>query len=108
MLTCAASCCRALVTTLPEQQSTATLQPLCLQLLEMLADAKVFSGGNLGALLQTVSSIGQLRPDIFAEHAPAFADFVLHTMLPAGMPPHSWLPLQSQRASLAAIAGCES
>lgn len=75
---------RALVRSLPAEQVQETLQPLCRDILGRMADdSRLLSQGNLGAVLQTVSSIGQLQPGIFAPHAPAFAAFVLHTLLPA-------------------------
>lgn len=59
------------------------LQPLCKKLTGGLGRESL-TQANLSAVIQTLSSIGQLQPDIFAPHAPAFASFILHTLLPAG------------------------
>lgn len=40
----------------------------------------------LAAFIQVLSSVGQLRPDIFAPHAAEYVDFVLRTLLPCGAP----------------------
>lgn len=78
--------CRALVQVLPREAAAAALTPLCSRLMGTLAQGQALTQPNLSAVIQILSSIGQLRPDIFAQHAVGFANFVLKTLLPCGMP----------------------
>ena len=76
---------RAAVACLSVEQAQATLQPVCKDLVARLERPKTLTHPSLGALIQTISSIGQLRPDIFAQHADSFTSFVMDTILPASL-----------------------
>ena len=69
---------------LPEEEAGKALSRLCKQLMDRVARGQALSQPNLSALLQILSSVGHLRPDIFVAHAPEFADFVLRSLLPCG------------------------
>ena len=69
--------CRALVAILPESAHKDVLRELCAQLAVMLEEADDDIESRLPTIMQALSSIGRVAPDIFAEHAGTVADFVL-------------------------------
>ncbi|KAK9813540.1 hypothetical protein WJX73_005871 [Symbiochloris irregularis] len=73
---------RALVKVLSPGEATTLLNRQCQQLMDRVSAGRALSQPHLAAFIQVLSSVGQLRPDIFAPHAPEFVDFVLRTLLP--------------------------
>lgn len=61
----------------PVSEHEGVLRPLCKRLADLLEQGEDIEP-RLPAVLQALSSIGRVAPHIFAEHAAAVADFVLH------------------------------
>ncbi len=72
-----ASLCRALVAILPESAHTAVLEKLCSDLANALEQLDGDIEDQIPSIMQALSSIGRIAPEIFAEHAKTVADFVL-------------------------------
>lgn len=69
--------------TLPESAHKGVLRELCKDLAAVLEEADEDIEARLPGIMQALSSIGRIAPDIFAQHAAAVADFVLDVSLPA-------------------------
>ena len=72
-----ASLCRALVAILPESAHTAVLEKLCSDLANAVEQLDGDVEDHIPSIMQALSSIGRVAPEIFAEHAKTVADFVL-------------------------------
>ena len=72
---------------LPSEEAGKALARLCSQLMDSITRGQALNQPNLSALIQILSSVGHMRPDIFVLHAPVFADFVLRSLLPCGALP---------------------
>lgn len=68
---------RALVAVLPESEHTAVLEKLCADLASDLEQLDGDIEDHIPSIMQALSSIGRIAPEIFAEHAKTVADFVL-------------------------------
>jgi hypothetical protein len=69
---------RALAGVLQPSARSGALRPLCERLVGLLEQVTEDIEQRLPAMLQALSSIGRLAPDIFVDHAASVADFVLH------------------------------
>lgn len=58
------------------------LRELCKGLAAVLEEVDEDIECRLPGIMQALSSIGRIAPDIFAQHAAAVADFVLEVDLP--------------------------
>ncbi|BDA45205.1 Sister chromatid cohesion protein PDS5 homolog A [Coccomyxa sp. Obi] len=74
---------RALVAILPESAHTAVLEKLCADLASELEQLDGDIEDHIPSIMQALSSIGRIAPEIFAEHASTVANFVLEVLLPA-------------------------
>lgn len=62
---------------LPESAHTAVLEKLCADLAGALEQLDGDIEDHIPSIMQSLSSIGRIAPEIFAEHAKIVADFVL-------------------------------
>ena len=69
--------CRALAGILPAEQLKTVLEKLSEKLVEALDISTKEAVDCVPAVMQALSSIGRLAPDVFAKHAASVADFVL-------------------------------
>ena len=67
---------------LPESTHKGVLRDLCAELAGALEEVDEDIEARLPGIMQALSSIGRIAPDIFAEHAAAVSDFVLDVRLP--------------------------